>query len=242
MVPQRRHGPPAPGVHVVRVVEAVGPGARLHRMAPAVVDEAVRPADDPLDDVRGRPRRRGSTAAPSRGRASRRTTSCRPRRGCAGRAAPARSARGRGRRCRRRARRPSRGRARRARGVRRGRPRGRSARGRASRAAGRGRSSRAPATRARSCGLRRHRAASDGVASTRHWPSIRRCECRVRPPSMRCSRCLPRLTTSIVARPLRSAVEISGQRRSASTIGLPAEGSVEALRGAPDGVALGHGR
>ena len=59
-------------------------------------------------------------------------------------------------------------------------------------------------------------------AYTFQAPSIRRCECRVRPPSKRVRRCLPRGVTSRTVRPVRSAVANCGTRRSERVSTWPA--------------------
>ena len=64
---------------------------------------------------------------------------------------------------------------------------------------------------------------------TPHWPVMRRCECRVRSPSKRMNRCLPRASTARTGRPSRR----SGQRSiawrgcgvSIETIGFPTRAS-----------------
>lgn len=60
------------------------------------------------------------------------------------------------------------------------------------------------------------------VRTIRHDPSIRRWEWIVQPDARRCSRCLPRLTTSVVITPRKSRVDNSGQRRSDTVSGDPA--------------------
>ena len=79
--------------------------------------------------------------------------------------------------------------------------------------------------------------------STRHWPSIRRWVCSVVPVSKRCSRCLPRATTSRVRDPARSTSGTEGQRSSArsTTASRRAASSRSAVRCtvSPSGTA-GH--
>ncbi len=54
---------------------------------------------------------------------------------------------------------------------------------------------------------------------------MRRCECTVRPPSTRVSRCLPRGATSRTVRPARSTVAYRGTRKSLRVSTLPARAS-----------------
>ena len=77
-------------------------------------------------------------------------------------------------------------------------------------------------TTARICGLASAREVRRSVASTRHCPSIRRCEWMVTPLARRWRMFLPRLTTSRVVTPRKSSVESSGQRRSVVVSGSPA--------------------
>ena len=100
------------------------------------------------------------------------------------------------------------------------------------------------ATTARICGFDAgSRAVRRSVASTRHWPSIRRWECRVTPLSSRWRMCLPRLTTSSVV----DAAEVErGQRRPAqvgsSVSGSPARAWSRRAAVRQHGVALRHRR